>query len=135
MLTVKTGDKVERNVSINESDMIVERRQSTKRKADDPVAYVTTWTFDFSKVGMKDLLELASRTVNIAMQGQFRKCPVAEINDWDGKEFDVKEWLDAGGRQKLSKEEKVKRVFDGMSEEEKLKLLDDLSALMKPQAE
>lgn len=135
MMTVKAGETVSKSVKVDDEAMVVTRKQSTKRDKGAPIAYVTTWTFNFREVAMKDILELASRTVNIAMQGKFRKCKESEIDSWDGKEFNVKEWLDSGGRQKLSNEEKVKRVFNDMSEDEKKAMLQELSALISPQAE
>jgi hypothetical protein len=71
------GEQFTRAVVVDVKASTVRRAGTIKRNADASPEQID-WTYDFSTVSEEQLLELASRTVHISRQGQWRKAEPAD---------------------------------------------------------
>lgn len=118
---------------MEEKTIVVRHKTRCKNTAphvkgeDNPCKEFVT-TFDFSNCSDEEILRLASKTCTIAFR---TKCKVNEISEEKFAELmkepiDVHEALKAE-RRGMSSEEKVERLFDTMTESERLELIKKLS--------
>jgi len=85
------------------------------------------WTFDFANVSRLELLELAARSLVITFRAPFKTLDEPKVEDWDGKTFNVREWIDNEKRQPQDKVAKARKAFDGLSKEQIKELLADMN--------
>lgn len=111
-----------RTVSVDTDGMMVSRKHVTRHKTGD--VYLT-WSFDFTDCSQSQILELASRAVLIGTRPEFKKVPAAIIDEWDGRTFNVADFM-SRERTAKSSPDKVKTMFAGLSDDEKADLLKDL---------
>lgn len=121
-------NKLKKVVSVDTENSTVRRVHETETKAAGIVA--CDWTFDFSNVSERDLLELASRSILISYRPRFKGLPRDEVIKNQEQTIDVKEFLDSGGTRTKSKVEKATSLIANMTEEEK----EQLSMFLKSQA-
>lgn len=88
-----------------------------------------TWHFDYNGVSRDELCELASRSLVITMRAPFKTLDAPEASEWDGRTFNVREWLDTERRQPADKVGSAKKAFDKLSEAERQNLLKELGVL------
>ena len=85
------------------------------------------WTFDFANVSRLELLELAARSLVITFRAPFKTLDEPKVEDWDGKTFNVREWIDNEKRQPQDKVAKARKAFDGLSKDQIRELLADMN--------
>lgn len=103
-------------------------KHTVKPDKDSPVRYELNWTFDFFNVDPKELLTLATRSVVIMQQAEWRKSdkPLDEAT-WDNVTFKVRDMID-GKRRTATPVQKVKRAVAKLSLEDRQAMLAQLKA-------
>lgn len=97
----------------------------TLHKATDEHYQLRT-TFDFTDVDYKDVLRLAAETLVIRWRGAFKNADKVDETA-DNQIVNVKKQL-RGAKPRMSREDKLTRIFAEMTKEEKAALLAQLSA-------
>jgi len=96
---------------------------TVKESKDDDIRYQLSWTFDFSKTTREDLLKLATRTICIKKQAEWRKSKDRMDGEkWDGITFMVDEVL-AEGRKSADPVTRAKGALNKLSKAERDALL------------
>ena len=85
-----------------------------------------TWRFDFKDVSRDELCEIASRSLVITMRAPFKTLDNPSPEEWNGKQFNVREWLDTERRQPADKVGNARKAIEKLSEAERLALLEAL---------
>jgi len=103
---------------------------AVKPDAKAPVATECEWELDFDNVTDDQLLELASRSVIITLQGRFRRAKPVDRDGFKKLTVDVAEELkrEPAG---VATPEKVKKAFSNLSDADKAALLAELQAVAK----
>ena len=124
-MEVKAGEKVSRTKSIDLEGKKVTLFNVSKHDGTGK-NYKVKWTFDFFNVSQEDLLELASRAAVIAFRKHFRGVDKSEIPNYRELTIDVQREVVEKERKPANPVEKVKKLMEGLGEEEKRKLLEEL---------
>ena len=124
-MEVKAGEKVSRTKSIDLEGNRVTLFNVSKNDVTGK-NYKVKWTFDFSNVSKEDLLELASRAAVIAYRKHFRGVEKGEIPRYKELVVDVQKEVVERERKPANPVEKVKKLMEGLGEEEKRKVLEEL---------
>lgn len=122
MKIIKQGEKADRSVKV--SGDVVTRKHVTLNKATS-AEYQLEWSFDFAEVTKEELMTLASRSIVIALRPEFKIALSAELPSWEAKTFSVREYLDSE-RATIPASDKVKRLLDKMSVEQRQAILSQL---------
>lgn len=122
MKIVKQGEKAARSVTVN-GDM-VERVHVTLNKP-TKAEYQLTWSFNFEDVTREELLIIASRALVIAYRPDFKTTKANDLQAWDNRTFNVREYLDSE-RAKVDDLEKVRRLMAKLTPEQKKAILTQL---------
>ena len=81
------------------------------------------WIFDFHNVTRLELLELAARSLVITFRAPFKTLDEPKVEDWDGKTFNVREWIDNEKRKPVDKKLVAASAFKAMSVAEQQEFL------------
>jgi hypothetical protein len=84
------------------------------------------WHFDFTDVTREELMEIASRSLVITMRAPFKTLDNPTPEDWNGKRFGVRTWIDDEKRQPQDKVAKTRKLMESLTPEQKEQLLKDL---------
>lgn len=110
------NEEFKRAVSIDEKKGIVTRKHVTESKSHGEVD--CEWTFDFSKVTERELLEMASRSVLISYRPGFKKMNREDLEKNATQTIDVRTWIDSQGRSTKSAIEKVEAILPKLTKDE-----------------
>jgi len=115
-----------KSVTVDVKQSTVER-VSTVRAQKGAAEQQVAWVYDFSDVSEEQLLELASRTVHILRQGQFRNAELADQRKMvDEREVDVAVMLAAERAAFKPTAKSVAKAIDKLSAAERATLLKQL---------
>lgn len=97
---------------------------TVKPDKDSPVRYNLTWTFNFAGVLPRDILKLATRSLRIDMQRQWRESD-DKLNEsvWDNVTFNVAEILAGTRERSTNKVAKAEKLLSELSAEQLAELL------------
>lgn len=84
-----------------------------------------TWKLDYTDVTREQLIDLATRSVKIALRPQFKKVPTEQVSSWVARTFSVLEYLERE-KSTASPMEKAERNIALLSDAEKAALLKKL---------
>ncbi len=131
LIAIKTDASAIISLNVDETGNIATVQHSVKvDKLPKTPRFNLTWTFDFTKVGRKTLVELAvrSQAVLIKKQGTWRSAKNRMDADvWQNAMFEVMDML-AEGRQTATHEEKLAKEFNKMDRAEQLAMIAKLQA-------
>ena len=98
---------------------------TVKESGDADIRYQLSWTFDFSNTSREDVLKLATRTICIKKQAEWRKAKDRMDGEkWDGVTFKVDEVL-AETRKSADPVTRAKSALNKLSEAERMALLEE----------
>ena len=106
---------------VNAEQKTVTRKHLTQTEKSGDVE--CEWTFDFAKVSLADMMELASRSVLISRRGTFKKLEKADIEKQKTLTIDVAKYISESGRKPVDKLAVAKKAVGGMTNEEKAALI------------
>jgi hypothetical protein len=104
---------------------------TVKESQADDVRFQLGWTFDFSKTSREDVLKLATRTICIKKQAEWRKAKNRmDAKIWDNVTFMVDEVL-AEGRKSADPVTRAKGALSKLTKAERAVLIADMAEEIK----
>ena len=124
-MTVKAGESVARTKHIDTEQKTVQLGNVSKNDTTGQ-NYKVDWTFDFANCTDEEILDLAARSAVIAYRKHFRIVTEDKIDLFASRIVDVHDEVIASERVKKSPTAQVKSLLEGLSDEQRAKLLEDL---------
>lgn len=124
---VKEGVSMAKETSIN--NKLVTVTCSTLNSA-TKVHYACQWELDYSKVAMDKLLRLATRSIVIDLQREFRAAKAVDVKKLFTQKLDINVVLAERKRSKKTEAEKVADVFKGQTPEQVAALVQQAKVLL-----
>lgn len=124
MESINKSDAV-KGVTVNAEDHMVNRKLTTSR---GDLTYQNDWTLDFSSCTPEQVLELASRSVTITLQGRFRRGTLEDAAGMQDMVVDVAEELKRESKATPTPERLAKSATK-LTSEQRLALIAELEAM------
>lgn len=108
---VRKGEKATKTCAVdtNEHDMVTMQHTSIHPEFPKDSRAVLTWRFNFDDVKESELLELAAKHLVIQMRVKFKNTKKPKPEEWDGREFSVRDYID---NEKRTAKDPVKTLIE-----------------------
>ena len=123
MRTLAKGENASLSCKINEEAKTVTTTHTVKEDKETDVRTELTWTFDFSKCTVAQLLTLAERSIRIRKQADWRRAKdKKDATKWHNVTFDVAAELEES-RKTVDPVTKAERALAALSPEQREAIL------------
>lgn len=130
MFTILKKDEQAKNSLVISDDVATIQHTSvhpTVAPKDQGLRAQLTWHFDYTDVTREELVDIATRHLVIQKRTEFKNLD-APGQEWDGKSFSVREYLDTERRKPKDRKSEALKAVANLSEEEKAELIQQLTA-------
>lgn len=125
---IKEDENASISIAVDEKAMRATVSHTVKENRASPARYQLKWVFDFSETPMVDVLKLATRTICIKVQADWRKAKDRmDAEKWQDATFKVEQVL-AEGRKSADPVTKAKSAVSKLSKAEREALIAELLA-------
>lgn len=131
MRTLTKYEQANRTLTADAGGKTVEVVHTVRPDQDDPNRYELVWRFNFENVTPAELLKLATKTILIICQRDWRKAKNRmDENVWDNRTFNVRDVLDEA-RKTADPAQRARSAASKLGREDKMALLKQLQEELK----